>query len=58
MIESVQEVRRTVQNTLSSRAKANLKANHRLLNPPAESLSEENKKRLESLLTYFLPSAS
>ncbi|SCW66082.1 Transposase [Paenibacillus tianmuensis] len=52
VIESVQEVRKTVQNTLSSRAKAHLKANHRLLNPPAESLGEESKKRWEALLNY------
>ena len=36
VIESVQEVRKTVQNTLSPRAKAYLKANHRLLNPPRD----------------------
>jgi len=52
VIESVQEVRKTVQNTLSPRAKACLKANHRLLNPPAESLDEESRKRLETLLNY------
>lgn len=52
VIESVQEVRKTVQHTLSPRAKAYLKANHRLLNPPAESLSEESRKRLETLLNY------
>jgi Transposase and inactivated derivatives len=52
VIESVQEVRKTVQRTLSPRAKAYLKANHRLLNPPAESLSEESGKRLETLLSY------
>nr|WP_272595524.1 transposase [Paenibacillus apiarius] len=43
VIESVQEVRKTVQHTLSPRAKAYLKANHRLLNPPAESLAEKQK---------------
>ena len=52
VIESVQEVRKTVQNTLSPRAKADLKANHRLLNPPAESLGETSRKRLETLLHY------
>ncbi|WP_207637184.1 transposase, partial [Ruminiclostridium papyrosolvens] len=52
VIESVQEVRKTVQHTLSPRAKAYLKANHRLLNPPAESLNEESRKRLETLLSY------
>lgn len=52
VIQSVQEVRKTVQQTLSPRAKANLKANHRLLNPPADTLNEESKKRLEMLLGY------
>jgi transposase len=52
VIESVQEVRKTVQHTLSPRAKAYLKANHRLLNPPAESLSDESRKQLETLLSY------
>ncbi|WP_409347100.1 transposase [Paenibacillus sp. MBLB4367] len=52
VIESVQEVRRTIQNTLSPRAKAYLKANHRLLNPPAESFNEDSKKRLKTLLSY------
>jgi transposase len=52
VIESVQEVRKSVQHTLSPRAKAYLKANHRLLNPPVESLGEENRKRLETLLNY------
>lgn len=52
VIESVQEVRKSVQPTLSPRAKAYLKANHRLLNPPAESLGEESRKRLETLLNY------
>lgn len=52
VIECVQEVRKTVQLTLSPRAKANLKANHRLLNPPAESLNEESKKKLDTILSY------
>lgn len=52
VIESVQEVRKSVQKTLSPRAKAHLKANHRLLNPPAESLGEEHRKRLDVLLHY------
>nr|WP_312876246.1 ISL3 family transposase [Paenibacillus frigoriresistens] len=52
VIESVQEVRKTVQNTLSPRAKAYLKANHRLLNPPADSLDETSRNRLETLLKY------
>lgn len=52
VIDSVQEVRKTVQQTLSPRAKAHLKANHRLLNPPAETLDAESRKRLEVLLGY------
>nr|WP_251037960.1 transposase [Paenibacillus albidus] len=52
VIDSVQEVRKTVQHTLSPRARAYLKAHHRLLNPPAESLEEESRTRLEMLLTF------
>lgn len=52
VIQSLQEVRKTVQNTLPPRAKTYLKANHRLLNPPSESLGEDNRKRLEMLLKY------
>ena len=52
VIESVQAVRKTAQNSLSPRAKAYLKTHHRLLNPPMESLDEESKKRLEMLLNY------
>lgn len=52
VIESVQEVRKSVQRTLSPRAKAHLKANHRLLNPPMESLGAASRKRLEVLLNY------
>lgn len=54
VIDSVQEVRKTVQQSLSPRAKAYLKANHRLLNPPVDTLSEESEKRLEALLNYSL----
>jgi len=52
VIEALQEVRKAVQNTLSPRAKALLKAHHRLLNPPVESLSAESKKKLDELLGY------
>lgn len=52
VIESVQEARKAAQNTLAPRAKADLKSNHRLLNPPAESLGKESRKRLETLLGY------
>lgn len=54
VIESVQEVRKTVQPALSPRAKAYLQANHRLLNPPSESLSEESRKKLDAILNYSL----
>lgn len=52
VIESVQDVRKAVQPNLSPRAKAHLKTNHRLLNPPSESLDEENAKKLETILNY------
>jgi transposase len=52
VIEALQEVRKSVQSTLAPRAKALLKANCRLLNPQAESLSMESTKRLHELLSY------
>ncbi|MNE00231.1 Transposase [compost metagenome] len=52
VIESVQEVRKSVQQTLSPRAKAVLKSHHRLLNPPADSLPEKSKAQLEILLSF------
>jgi transposase len=52
VIESVQAVRKTVQYKLASRAKAILKSNHRLLNPPGDSLSEKSKIELDLLLTF------
>lgn len=52
IIEALQEVRKTVQSLLSPRAKARLKAHHRLLNSQVESLSEESKKKLDELLGY------
>jgi transposase len=52
VIESLQAVRKTVQSTLSPRAKALLKSQHRLLNPPQDTLTEESQKRLETLLSY------
>ncbi|GGG18909.1 ISL3 family transposase [Paenibacillus aceti] len=54
VIESLQAVRKTVQSTLSPRAKALLKSQHRLLNPPKDTLTEEGQKRLEILLGYSL----
>jgi len=50
VIESVQEVRKSVQQTRSPRAKAILKSRYRLLNPPVDSLSEKSKAQLENLL--------
>lgn len=50
VIESVQEVRKSVQSTLSPRAKAILKSRQRLLNPPVDSLSEKSKAQVEILL--------
>ena len=52
VIESVQEVRKSVQQTLSPRAKAILKSHHRLLNPPIDSLPEKSKAQVEVLLAY------
>ncbi|WP_262683216.1 transposase [Paenibacillus baimaensis] len=52
VIEVVKEVRKAVQGTLAPRAKAHLKAHHRLLNPQAESLSAESKNKLDELLGY------
>lgn len=52
VIEAVQEVRKSIQQSLSPRAKAFLKVNHHLLNPPVESMEEQMQKRLETLLNY------
>jgi transposase len=52
VIEAVQEIRKATQSTLTPRAKALVKAHHRLLNPQAESLSTESKKQLDELLGY------
>lgn len=51
VIDSVQEVRKSIQHTLSPRAKAVLKSHHRLLSPPMDQLSEQSKAQIESLLT-------
>lgn len=50
VVEAVQAVRKTVQWTLSPRAKANLKAKHRLLNPKETSLSAEKQQELKEIL--------
>lgn len=50
--EAVQAVRKTVQSTLSPRAKANLKAKHRLLNPPQASLPAQQQQQLKEILSY------
>ncbi|WP_337101447.1 transposase [Paenibacillus sp. YIM B09110] len=52
VIESMQEVRKKVQSTLSSQSRKMLKSHHRLLNPPAEQLSKESKTQLEIILKY------
>ncbi|MBO9604679.1 MAG: ISL3 family transposase [Paenibacillaceae bacterium] len=52
VVKAVQEVRKTVQLTLSPRAKAYLKSHHRLLNPPADALNEESRNRLHTLLSF------
>lgn len=52
VIGSVQEVRKSVQHSLSPRAKAILKSHHRLLNPPVDTLPEKSKAQLEILLAY------
>lgn len=52
VIEAIQEIRKAVQRTLAPRAKALLKAHHRLLNPQEESLSPESKKKIEEMLGY------
>ena len=52
VVEAVQAVRKTVQSTLSPRAKANLKAKHRLLNPREASLPAEKQQELKEILGY------
>jgi Transposase and inactivated derivatives len=52
VIECIQTVRKSVQPTLSLRAKAQLKSYHRLLNPPGNALNEEGRERLDVLLNY------
>lgn len=54
VIEAVQTVRKSVQQTLSPRVKAQLKSHHRLLNPPESALNEESRHRLNLLLSYSL----
>jgi transposase len=52
VIECVQEIRKSIQQLLSPRAKATLKSHHRLLNPPIEKLCEKSKAQLESILAF------
>nr|WP_229696231.1 transposase [Paenibacillus albidus] len=52
VIESVQTVRKSVQSTLSPRAKGILKSHHRLLNPPVDSLPDMSRIQLEQLLAF------
>ncbi|OAB41860.1 hypothetical protein PGLA_14785 [Paenibacillus glacialis] len=46
VIEALQVVRKAVQSTLSSRARALLKANHRLLNPPVDLYLRKTRRSL------------
>ncbi|WP_223070554.1 ISL3 family transposase [Paenibacillus caui] len=50
--EAVQDVRKTVQSTLSPRAKGNLKAKHRLLNPKEAALPAKEQQELKEILGY------
>ncbi|WP_244316358.1 transposase [Paenibacillus brasilensis] len=50
VVEAVQAVRKTVSQTLSSRAKANLKARHRLFNTQQASLPAEQQHELREIL--------
>lgn len=52
VIESVQEVRKTVQRMLSPRQKDDLKSHHHLLNPPKENLPRASQIIVERLLKY------
>ena len=52
VIEALQEVRKSIQQTVVPRVKVLLKAHHRLLNPPADSLTKESKMKLDELLSY------
>lgn len=52
VVEAVQTVRKTVQGTLSPRAKVMLKTNHRLLNPQKASLTDEKQQELNEILRY------
>ncbi|MFC3787276.1 hypothetical protein ACFOQM_00515 [Paenibacillus sp. GCM10012307] len=51
-MQSVQEIRKLVQQVLSFRAKAILKSHHCLLNLPVGSLSEKSKAQLNILLAF------
>jgi|HigsolmetaGSP11D_1036233.scaffolds.fasta_scaffold17050_2 transposase len=52
VIDALQAVRKDVQGSLSARARANLKAKHRLLNPQAASLPSEKQRELQEILSY------
>lgn len=52
VIESVQDVRKSVQQTLSPRASTILKSPHRFLNLSVESLTKKSKAQLETLLAF------
>ncbi|OXM13377.1 ISL3 family transposase [Paenibacillus herberti] len=52
VIEAVQAVRKSVQLLLTPKAKEMLKRHHRLLNPQAETLPEQELSMLHTLLGY------
>lgn len=52
VIDALQLVRKEVQRTLAVQAKKHLKANHHLLNPRSESISDANQQILHELLGY------
>jgi transposase len=52
VIDALQAVRKDIQGSLSARARANLKAKHRLLNPQAASLPPEKQRELQEILSY------
>ena len=52
VIESLQTVRKSVQQTLAPRAKAVLKSHHRLLNPPVDRLPKKSIAIVDLLLGF------
>jgi len=52
VIDALQAVRKDVQASLPARARAKLKAKHRLLNPQTVSLSPGQQQELQEILSY------